>query len=121
MEKRGAVRRMKARYPRKYIISKKAKQINQCIANSYVQNREYLVINQTLKLVAYVLNTEFGFGSERIRRVISGVGNTGDLREGDSVFWDHLEMVCFDQLKLDDVLSRADIDLDGDVVDVYDD
>ena len=51
--------------------------------------------------MCYVLNRDFGFGSKRCLSVIGGISRLSAEHDQDEIFWEHLDRVVIDEMKLD--------------------
>ena len=52
-------------------------------------------------MMCYVLNRNFGFGSKRCLAVINGISRLSAEHDQDEIFWEHLDRVIVDEMKLD--------------------
>ena len=44
-----------------------------------------------IKLMCVVLNEQFGFGKERLLKLVRAYGDLGEERKEDEVFWSHID------------------------------
>lgn len=50
------------------------------------------------KLLMVVLHNDFGFGPERLDRVMTGIIKLSDDQKNDPVFWEHTDKLLIDQM-----------------------
>lgn len=55
---------------------------------------------RNFKLICVALNQTFGFGKDRLMRLIQAVEDIGREREQDEVFWSHIDQFVIGQLGL---------------------
>lgn len=63
------------------------------------QNEEFT--RRTMKTFCVALNQEFGFGKDRLMRLISKVLEIGKEREQDEVFWAHIDRYVIEHIGLE--------------------
>lgn len=100
---------MKARVPVK--ISSKDKRALEEFAKVKVKEEQGSYSRRFYKLICYVLNRDFGFGKKRLFTMIAGVNKLLQDIEEDPIFWEHLDHVVIDELKLE--FDREKIGIDG--------
>lgn len=67
---------------------------------------------RTFKLLFVILHQHFGFGTNRIKKIMEHVAEINHERKQDEVFWAHIDKLLIDHLKLP--LDREDYDkMDG--------
>ena len=44
-----------------------------------------------IKLMCVVLNEQFGFGKERLLKLVRAYGELGEERKEDEIFWSHID------------------------------
>ena len=72
-------------------IDKKTKQrINDEVKAEYDRQGQELS-RRHIKLVCVALNEHFGFGKDRLLRLVEAYGNLGAERKDDEVFWSHID------------------------------
>lgn len=93
---------MKARIP--VNIKREAKkEILRLVNNEYskVRNKENEDITRRIfKTMMFVLNQDFGFGHDRLNKALKEMTEVIKHSSEDEVFWEHLDRVVIDQLKL---------------------
>lgn len=109
---------MKARIPPIKRLNKHEKLKLAEVADKYVRARQGRIVHRVMKGFCYVLNREFGFGHDRLERLIDEVENLVNEHEVDELFWEHLDKVIIDELRLDDRFISEKIDLEGNFIDV---
>ncbi len=87
---------MKSRLPCKNRMSKKEIKAT----NEYLKIERESTMRRFFKLMCYTLNREYGFGAGRLQVVISSVENLCEEHEIDPIFWQHLDRVVIDELKI---------------------
>ena len=53
-----------------------------------------------IKLLCIVLHNDFGFGVDRLDRVMDGISKLSDEEKCDPVFWEHADKLLIDQMKI---------------------
>ena len=66
------------------------------------------------KFFCYVLHRDFGFGKDRLNRMLCGVVELMTETSEDELFWEHLDQVVIDECGLD--FSHEVVDTDGKAV-----
>lgn len=93
---------MKARIP--VNIKREAKkEILRLVNNEYskVRNKENEDITRRIfKTMMFVLKQDFGFGHDRLNKALKEMTEVIKHSSEDEVFWEHLDRVVIDQLKL---------------------
>lgn len=101
---------MKARIP----LDSKTKKLIREKTTEEINKHEYRLVNRVIKSVCYVLNRRFGFGkAKRLTRFLVEFFEVYNNR--DELFWEHLDCVVIDELKLP--FDREVLDLDGEPID----
>lgn len=93
---------MKARVPMNFKREAK-KEILRLVNNEYskVRNKENEDITRRIfKTMMFVLNQDFGFGHDRLNKALKEMTEVIKHSSEDEVFWEHLDRVVIDQLKL---------------------
>lgn len=70
---------------------------------------------RVFKLLVYVLNTEFGFGVTRLKRVVDKIGETLQEQDDNPVFWRQVDHHVIEYLKIPFDFEQTDID--GNLID----
>lgn len=52
------------------------------------------------KLVLIALHNEFGFGPERMEKMIDSLNRLSDERKTDEVFWEHADHLLIDEMNI---------------------
>ena len=92
---------MKARIPAGNRFSKKQKAEIHELSRELVEQENKKAMRRYFKLMCYVLNRDFGFGNKRCLSVIDGISKLLSEHEHDEIFWQHLDRVIIDEMKLD--------------------
>ena len=108
---------MNSRIPPNRQFSKKVKHKLAEAADEYVRGRQARIIQRVMKAFCYVLNRKYKFGHDKLLNVMNEVDNLVDQHEQDEAFWEHLDHVVIDELKLDDKFIPETIDLEGNFID----
>lgn len=58
------------------------------------------IVRRTLKLVLFELRNSYGFGLERLNRVIKGVEDLTAKANEDEIFWEHIDRELIDRVGL---------------------
>lgn len=97
---------MKARIPK--IKAKDKKQLKQeidiLVTAALAEKEEKIhkdLTRRILKTFVYVMNTEFGYGRTRLERLLDAFTAQLEKSDTDEVFWEHIDRVVMDELKLD--------------------
>lgn len=109
---------MKSRIPPTSRLSKHEKLKLAEVADQYVRARQGRIVHRVMKGFCYVLNREFKFGHDRLTKLIDEVENLVNEHEVDEIFWEHLDRVVIEELKLDDKFIPETVDLEGNFIDV---
>ena len=100
---------MKARVPVR--ISNTDKRVLEEFVKRTVKEQQQDYSRLYNKIMCYVLNREFGFGKKRLDAVLDGILKLLKEIEEDPIFWEHLDHVVIDELKLE--FDREKIGIDG--------
>ncbi len=92
---------MKARIPSSAKITKKQMKAAESYSRQVVKADQERILRRYFKLMCYVLNRDFGFGSKRCLSVIGGISRLSAEHDRDEIFWKHLDRVVIDEMKLD--------------------
>lgn len=92
---------MKARIPNSAKLTKKQLQAAESYSRQVVKADQERLLRQYFKLMCYVLNRDFGFGNKRCFSVIYGISRLAAEHDHDEIFWEHLDRVIVDEMKLD--------------------
>ena len=92
---------MKARIPNAAKLTKKQLQAVRSYSSQVVREDQERLMRRYFKLMCYVLNRDFGFGSKRCLSVIGGISRLSAEHDRDEIFWEHLDRVIVDEMKLD--------------------
>lgn len=87
---------MKARIPNSAKLTKKQLQAAKSYSRQVVKADQERLLRQ-----CYVLNRNFGFGPKRCLAVIDGISRLSAEHDQDEIFWEHLDRVIVDEMKLD--------------------
>lgn len=78
---------MKARLNPRNLMTNKVKRA----ADEYVRENLADIIRRIFKILAIVLNEQYGFGKVRIGRVLAAVNEAAADQQRDEVFWSHVD------------------------------
>ena len=92
---------MNARIPNSAKLTKKQLQAAKSYSMQAVKADQERLLRPYFKLMCYVLNRNFGFGSKRCLAVIDGISRLAAEHDHDEIFWEHLDRVIVDEMKLD--------------------
>lgn len=79
------------------------KEIQRLAENAYnkVRDKENVDITRRIfKTMIFILNQKFGFGHDRLLKALEEMTAVVEHSSEDEVFWEHLDRVVIDQLKL---------------------
>lgn len=114
---------MKARIPR--ISADQKKQMKQeidILVTAAIKEKEDALYKdltrRILKTFVYVMHTDFGYGRTRLERLLEAFTIQLEKSDTDEVYWEHIDRVVMDELKLD--FGKRDYTNHGRVVN-YDD
>ena len=82
-------------------LQKKQLQAAESYSRQVVKTDQERLLRRYFKLMCYVLNRNFGFGSKRCLAVINGISRLSAEHDQDEIFWEHLDRVIVDEMKLD--------------------
>lgn len=77
---------MKARIPNSAKLTKKQLQAAESYSRQVVKADQERLLRQYFKLMCYVLNRNFGFGSKRCLAVINGISRLSAEHDQDEIF-----------------------------------
>lgn len=92
---------MKARIPAAARVTQKEKQAVYEYAQQEISRMERDCIRRYFKLMCYVLNKEYGFGTQRCLKITNGIAELSKEHDTDEIFWHHLDKAVIDGLKID--------------------
>lgn len=98
---------MKARIP----LNNRQLKMCRDVVNDLTEKRQVAFTRRIYKLYAFVLNREFQFGRQRIERIIAKINQLLIESDSDELFWDNIDRVVIDELKIQ--FEREITDLDG--------
>lgn len=97
---------MKARIPK--IKAKDKKQLKQeidiLVTAALAEKEEKIhkdLTRRILKTFVYVMHTDFGYGRTRLERLLEAFTIQLEKSDTDEVYWEHIDRVVMDELKLD--------------------
>lgn len=102
---------MKAIIPHKNKWNKTTKKAVYDFVKDDFNKAKQVFVRRLFKLFGYVLHNEFGFGTNRLNKAFMEVTELLNEMSTDELFWEHLDHIIIDQLKLE--FDREDIDIDG--------
>ena len=91
---------MKARIPVDKKMRKRMEVEAKAICKQELEKQRADIMRRFFKLACYSLNENFGFGHKRLSEFIQDVGMLAIKYDTDEVFWEHLDKVVIDYLKL---------------------
>lgn len=92
---------MKARVPAVSRLSNKQKACIREAAAMELQKQEEHRMRRMFKLMCISLHETYGFGHDRLYNVISSMDRLATEHDRDEVFWDHVDRVVIDELKME--------------------
>lgn len=87
---------MKARIQSENMLTKQQKKA----IEDYVQNQQLWQMRRFFKLMCVALHEQFGFGRVRLAQAIAAIEKLSIEHEWDEIFWNHIDRVVVDELKL---------------------
>lgn len=90
------------------VTNKQREAIRQVTAEQLKNDRQDLM-RRLFKVFCISLNSQYGFGRDRLYKVISMVQELANERADDEVFWFHVDRKVIDEIGMD--FSREDYDL----------
>ena len=87
---------MKARLPLNNKLKRRVREEVEQHYNSVGEGHS----RRTFKLLFVVLHQQFGFGTNRIKKIMEKVTDLSHERKQDEVFWSHIDRLLIDHLKL---------------------
>ena len=91
---------MNARIRLKDKLSKKEKANIEAYVQEFNQNEAVNMSRRLLKIVCVALNQRFGFGHDRLLRLLGEIDNLAEQQKEDLIFWYHMDKECIKCLKL---------------------
>ena len=91
---------MKARIRLQDRISNGRKADIKAYAKQVAQKENSDNARRFLKIVCVVLHNHFGFGRERLLKVMTEIGKLSNERDNDEIFWSHIDKVIIEQLNI---------------------
>lgn len=91
---------MRARLKPSAIISKVQKKAVNQVLQSELERQQKLVMRRFFKIMCVSLNKDFGFGKERLMRLINRISEVSAEHENDEIYWVHVDR-CIEQLGLE--------------------
>lgn len=101
---------MKARIP----LNSKQKKLLIEAARKELMREQYGFTRRIFKAFCYCLNRDFQFGNIRLNKLIRSVENLLKETSTDEIFWEHLDRVVIDELKIP--FECEEVNQNGDVV-----
>lgn len=81
-------------------ISKEEKEICKRFIIEELNRKRGEELTRFLKMLCFLLNSEFGFGKQRIEKLIDSMKAFTEENRGNEIFWDKIDMKLIDDLKL---------------------
>ena len=110
---------MKARIPREYKLTRIEQDLMLELAEKEFNKQRFAFMRQIFKMFCYVLNREYGFGEKRLNIITGKVERLIHDNRGNDIFWEQLDRVVIDEIKLD--FARETTNKDGKAVFTDDD
>lgn len=85
---------MKAHIPASQKLSKKSRET----VKEYIENCEQDHIRRLLKMACVTLHQDFGFGTQRLSKFLSGM--TKLSLDKDEILWEHMDKLIIDQMRI---------------------
>lgn len=105
---------MKARIPLKSKLDKRIQKDMIALAEEELSKKQYGFTRRMFKAFCYCLNRDYGFGKQRLDFLIDSVNKLMDEVLTDDCFWEHLDKVVIDEMKLE--FEREEVNEDGVVI-----
>ena len=105
---------MKARVPLKSKLDKRIQKHMIALAEEELSKKQYGFRRRMFKAFCYCLNRDYGFGKQRLDFLIASVNKLMDEVLTDDCFWEHLDKVVIDEMKLE--FEREEVNEDGVVI-----
>lgn len=82
---------MRARIKPTYGVTNKQKKVVAEFLKEEQEKKSKDVVRRVFKLMCVSLNDDFGFGAERLGRLIAKINDLSVEHETDEVFWEHVD------------------------------
>ena len=82
---------MRARLKPSAIISKTQKKAVEHVLKETLDKQQKSVMRRFFKLMCVSLNDDFGFGAERLMRLMNRISKLAEEHGTDEVFWEHVD------------------------------
>ena len=105
---------MKARVPLKSKLTKKVQNDMIALADEAFTKQQFGYTRRIYKAFCYSLNRDFGFGKQRLSFLLKSVNDIINEVDTDDCFWEHLDKVVIDEMKLE--FEREEVNEDGVVI-----
>lgn len=105
---------MKARVPLKSKLDKRIQKDMIALAEEELSKKQYGFTRRMFKAFCYCLNRDYGFGKQRLNFLIKSVDDIMNEVLTDDCFWEHLDRVVIDELKIE--FEREEVNEDGEVI-----
>lgn len=105
---------MKARISLKSKLDKRIQKDMIALAEEELSKKQYGFTRRMFKAFCYCLNRDYGFGKQRLDFLIASVNKLMDEVLTDDCFWEHLDKVVIDEMKLE--FEREEVNEDGVVI-----
>lgn len=105
---------MKARVPLKSKLDKRIQKDMIALADEAFTKQQFGYTRRIYKAFCYSLNRDFGFGKQRLSFLLKSVNDIINEVDTDDCFWEHLDKVVIDEMKLE--FEREEVNEDGVVI-----
>lgn len=92
---------MNARVSPRIAVTKKQKKIFQEYIKEEHRKQGEDVARRFFKLMCISLNDDFGFGKQRLEKVIRKINDLSLAHENDEAFWSHVDVATIDQIGIE--------------------
>lgn len=92
---------MKARIPLSREQRRRLEQEAVPVCAKEIERQRDDLTRRLFKLMLYSLHDEFGFGEKRAKKALAAMTNLSLKSDTDEVFWEHIDRVVIDHLKID--------------------
>lgn len=82
---------MRARLKPSAITTKTQKKAINQVLQSELERQQKLVMRRFFKIMCVSLNDDFGFGKERLMRLINRISEVAAVHENDEIYWLHVD------------------------------
>jgi len=100
------------------ICNRPSKQLKSTISREcekYVNERAEQIkqdtARRTMKMFCVALRDKYEFDGEKCRTILNEFVQMADERQEDEIFWEHVDTVCHEELRLGDLLPKENYEV----------